>query len=421
MDMCAMSGSEAFARKADALHADAVRVLQFLTVLVTAGTERQVLNLARGLDPSRFDVHFACLKRWGDCLEDIEATRRPLAEYRIDRLYGGNTLRQQLRFARDLRRRRMEVVHTYGFYTNVFGIPAARLAGVPAIVASIRDTGDHLTAAQRRVQRVACRLADHILVNADAIKQRLVEDGYNPDRITIIGNGIMLSRFRPGDGEGRLRRELRLSPGTALVAVFARLSRLKGIEYFLEAAASVAARFPEARFAIVGESRVVQEGVVIEGDYRRELEAHAARLGLGERVVFTGFRRDAPELMSEVTVSVLPSLSEGLSNAVLESMAAGVPVVATAVGGNPEAVQHGVSGLLVPPRDAAALARAICALLEDRELAARMGEAGRQRVVERFSHERMVRDTEHFYLALLARKGWRPAPPGLKELKERRA
>jgi glycosyltransferase involved in cell wall biosynthesis len=120
-----------------------------------------------------------------------------------------------------------------------------------------------------------------------------------------------------------------------------------------------------------------------------------------------------PEVLAEVAVSVLPSLSEGLSNSVLESMAAGVPVVATAVGGNPEAVEDGVTGVLVPPRDPLALARAICGLLEDRPRAARFGQAGRQRVVERFSDERMVRETEGFYGDLLARKGRRPSAVGM--------
>ena len=125
------------------------------------------------------------------------------------------------------------------------------------------------------------------------------------------------------------------------------------------------------------------------------------RLGIGGRVVFTGFRLDVPELLSEVAISVLPSLSEALPNVVLESMAAGVPVVATRVGGNPEVVEEGVTGLLVPPQDPAALAKAICRLLENPELASRYGRAGKQRIAEQFSLERMVRQTETLYLDLI--------------------
>jgi glycosyltransferase involved in cell wall biosynthesis len=137
--------------------------------------------------------------------------------------------------------------------------------------------------------------------------------------------------------------------------------------------------------------------VVQENVYRAELEALARRLGLEGRIVFTGFRLDVPDLLSEVTVSVLPSLSEGLSNTILESMAAGVPVVATTAGGNPEAVEHRVTGLLVPPRDAGSLTAAITALLENPDLARTLGGAGRRRVAEHFSLDVMVARTERLY------------------------
>lgn len=393
------------ARVAPASAREAVKVLQFVTLLASSGTERQVMNLAFGLDGERFDVRFACLKRWGDLLEQVEASGRELREYRIGSLFAPKTLRLQLAFARDLRREGVHVVHTYGFWTNVFGIPAARLAGTPVVVGAIRDTCDHISPAQRRAQRLVCRLADAILVNAEAIKERLVADGYDGDRITVITNGVDLTPFERPHERGRVRRELGLPAEGPLVAVFARLHPVKGIEYFLEAAARVGVRFPAARFLVVGEDRIVRDGAIVASPYREELEAGAARLGLGGRVVFTGFRRDVPELLAEVSVSVLPCIAnEGLSNSVLESMAAGVPVVATTVGGNAEVVEDGSTGLLVPPRDAEALARAIGTLLEDQDRARRLGRAARQRVADRFSVEQMVRRTERFYLDLLDRK-----------------
>ena len=410
-----MSAGPAVHGQTDAGREDVVTVLQFLATFAMGGTERQAVNLAQGLDRSRFEPHFACFRLLGEFLADIEAARTPWTQYEIKHLYGGRALRQQLRFARDLRQRRVDVVHAYGFYANVFAIPAARLAGVRGIVASIRDTGDHLTRKQRLIQRLACRLADAILVNAEAVKERLIGEGYDGARISVIGNGVTMSRFGPKNGEGRRRRELGFAPEAPLVAVFCRLNPLKGIEHFLEAAARVSTRFPHARFAVVGEGRVLQDGVIVDGPYRRELEAHAARLGLGDRLVFTGLRADVPELLGEVAVSVLPSLSEGLSNAILESMAAGVPVVATAVGGNAEAVKDGVTGLVVPAGNPAALAGAICTLLEDGALASRFGRAGRERVEEHFSERRMVRDTEQFYLSLLAVKGGRRAAWGRAE------
>ncbi len=383
---------------------DRVTLLQFVTNFAIGGTERHVVNLGNTLDQSRFELHFACLKRWGEFLKEIEASRRPLTEYRINRLYNHTALLQQFKFAQYLRRHRIHIVHTYGFYPNVFAVPAARLAGVPVIVASIRDTGDLWTPRQQWVQKFVCRLADHIVVNADAIKQRLVAAGHPQERITVISNGIQLSRFIGKENGSRFRNELGLPPHSPLVAVLSRLNHKKGIEYFLEAAAFVGRRFPEARFLIVGEGRAVVNGQIVGSPYTKELESYAARLGLGERIVFTGSRLDVPDVLSEIAVSVLPSLSEGLSNTLLESMAAGVPVVATNVGGNPEVVEHGVTGFLVPPRDPLTLAHSICLLLENRELALRFGQAGRQRVVQHFSLEKMVRATEYLYLELLQKK-----------------
>jgi glycosyltransferase involved in cell wall biosynthesis len=165
---------------------------------------------------------------------------------------------------------------------------------------------------------------------------------------------------------------------------------MKGIEYFLAAAALVSQRFPDVRFVIAG-----------DGNNRRELEEYAATLGLASKALFTGFRTDLAKILPEAAVSVLPSLSEGLSNSLLESMAAGVPVVATNVGGNPEIVEDGISGLLVPPRDSEALATAMIRVLTDTGLAARFGLAGRNRVREMFSMQRSVDSVERLYNTLV--------------------
>jgi glycosyltransferase involved in cell wall biosynthesis len=384
------------------MQTDRIKLLEFVTLFAIGGTERQVVNLSRALDLSRFELYMGCLRQAGEFLKEIEAREIPISEYRIRSFYHPKTFVHQLRLARHLIRNRIQILHSYNFYSNVFAIPAARLAGTPVVVASIRDTGVYLTSPKKALQKWICRFATHILVNAEAVRRWLVEEGYPADKITVIGNGIDLERFAQKPGGTRLREELGLPSQVPLVAVLSRLNPLKGIESFLSAAVIVARRFPDARFLIVGDGFSIKDGAIVHDDtYRREMTRYAARLGLEGRVVFTGFRLDVPSLLSEVAVSVLPSLSEGLSNTLLESMAAGVPVVATRVGGNPEAIEDGVSGLLVPPRDPEALARAIGLLLENRRLAFNLGEAGRRRVVERFSLERMVSRTEAFYLESL--------------------
>src|SRR5262249_7316737 len=170
---------------------------------------------------------------------------------------------------------------------------------------------------------------------------------------------------------------------------------LKGLESFLEAAALVAPDVPSARFVVVGDTNPN------ERPYWTTLRSLTGRLGLADRVTFAGLRHDVPQLLSAATMSVMPSLNEALSNVLLESMAAGAPVVATRVGGTPEAIADGVNGLLVPPGDARAMASAIGALLEDRGRARRLGDAARQTINERFSMERMVSAPSQLYEALL--------------------
>lgn len=388
-----------------------VPILQLVTNLKLGGTERHVSNLVRLLDRSRFEVHLACLRRLGEFLERVEQECGAVAEYPIHRLYGPATMGRQIQFARDVRRRGIQVVHTYGFYANVFGVPAARLANVPLVVASIRDTGDHLSPSRRWLQRLACRLADCVLVNADAVREHLVAEGFPARKITVIRNGINLGGFTSRQGRETLRRALGLPALGPLVTVVSRLNPMKGLEPFLDAAKRIAERLPEVRFLVVGDS----EAAPGRAPYRASLEARAARLGLADRVLFLGFRSDVADLLAASTVSVMPSLSEGLSNVLLESMAVGVPVVATRVGGNPEAVEHGVTGLLVAPGDAIALAHAVTLLLEHPHLANCYGKAARQRVHERFSDLRMVCATEDFYLDSLARKGRGGVTPELRE------
>ncbi|HTM11122.1 MAG TPA: glycosyltransferase [Verrucomicrobiae bacterium] len=374
-----------------------IKLFKFVTTFDIGGTERHVVNLVRRLDPELFDIAMGCLHKQGPFLKDIERLQIPVEEYSIGSFRSRKALQEQLRCARAIRSRRFDIVHTYGFYSNVFGIPAAKLGGATHVIASIRDTLE-FPPLQSAVHKFVCRMAEYILVNADIIRRRLIAEGYNGEKIRVIKNGIDLSRFRPKDESGKLRQELGLYPTAPVVVVLARLSKIKGIEYFLEAAAAVAKRFEEARFLIVGDLKD-------DPAYKATLKRQAIRLGLGRRVIFTGFRLDIPEILSEATISVLPChTGEGLSNSILESMGAGLPVVATTVGGNPELVEDGKTGILVPPRDSGALAGAISLLLADSAKARRFGAAGKERAAKEFSLERMARTMGNFYLQLMNRE-----------------
>lgn len=373
------------------------RILKVVPTLMCGGTENQFMTLGRLLDRSRFDLEFACLRRWGPFVKELADLQIPLEEYQIATFRSVQALAQQARLARHIARRNISIVHAYNFYGNVFAIPPARLVA-PVVIASIRDRAPYLTPMQKRVQRYACQFADCILVNADAVRDWLIGEGYDASNIVVIRNGVDMSRFDGPPAAARLRSELGLPAEAQLVTVVSRLTRLKGIENFLEATAALKPRYPDARFLIVGET------APSDRPYLTELTTLAERMGVADRVIFTGLRSDVPAVLGCADVAVMPSLNEALSNVLLESMAAGAPVVATRVGGTPEALHDGETGLLVEPGDSGAIAAAVARLLDDRALATRLGRAARGLIETRFSVEQMVRATENLYMDLLARK-----------------
>lgn len=375
-----------------------IKVLKFLNHFFIGGTERQFVHVANGLDRSRFDVEIACLRKQGPLLDTLEPDM-PVHVYPVKgSFYHYRSLLNQFRLARDIRRRRFDIVHTYGWYPNVFAIPASRLAFRPVTIASIRDSGAYMTPSKIRAFKIACSLADCVLANSIAGRTWLVEHGVNERKIEVIPNGIVVppQEGRRTDGEG-IRREFGIPPGTPVCACIGRVVSGKGIDFYLRAARVLADQGRDVRFLMIG-------ALSVERSYKSEMEMLARELNVEDRVIFTGQRQDVSEILRDVDVVVHPSLTEGLSNVILEAMGAGIPVVATRIGGNPELVQDGRTGFLVPVQDASAIAEAVCRVLDQPEMARSFGDAGRQRILAEFSIDRMLRKTEELYFRLLEQR-----------------
>ena len=273
-------------------------------------------------------------------------------------------------------RRGIQIVHAYNFYGNVFAIPPARLVA-PVVIASIRDRAPYLTPMQKRVQRYACQFADCILVNADAVKDWLDRRRIRPRRrSSVIRNGVDLARF---DDAPPTRRGCAASSACRIArrssAVVSRLTRLKGLEQFLEAAAM--RPLAHSRRAVPGRRRNEPDGSRLP---RRAAAMCRALRRRRPRHLHRASRSDVPALLASLDVSVMPSLNEALSNVLLESMAAGAPTVATRVGGTPEALVDGVTRPARPPGGRRRrLPTRSSRLLNDAALAARLGRAARAR------------------------------------------
>ena len=371
-----------------------IRVLKFISNFYIGGTERQFLYAANGLDRSRFAVDVACMSREGPLMSslspDVQVHTYPVH----GSFYSCRSILSQLRLTKDIRKRQFDLVHTYGWYPNVFAIPASSLAFRPSIIASIRDAGAYMTNTKIQALKFVCRLADCVVANSSAGRNWLVEQGVNEQKIEVIRNGIILPR-RP-ERTSRLspvRKEFGIPAGTPVCACVGRLVSGKGIDFYLRAARIVLERGRDVRFLMIGAGSS-------EVNYGSEVEMLAQQLKLDHRVIFTGQRQDVPQILRDVDIVVHPSLTEGLSNVILEAMAACIPVIATRVGGNPELVEDGRTGFLVPVEDAREIADAICRLLDEPNMAHAFGERARRRVADEFALDRMLGNTEALYLRL---------------------
>jgi glycosyltransferase involved in cell wall biosynthesis len=367
-----------------------LRLFLMMESLRTGGSERQFTLMAGAFRRGPFELHLGCIERCGKFLEDLGE----IGEYPL----GGSfltprALRSLGRLVRLLRRTHIEVAQSFDFYTNIMMMPAARLAGVPVFIASQRQLGDLLSPMKRRIQNVVFRLADCVVCNSLAAADQLAKEGVPNAKLTVISNGLPPGAFQ--EAVPALPRE----PGVMRIGMIARMNdRAKNHALFLRAAARVASRFPLAEFVLVG-----------DGPFRKEWEELARQLGIGPRIRFLGERHDITSVLAALDVVVSPSRSESLSNTILEAMAAGRPVVATRVGGNPELVCDQETGLLVAPENVGALADALETMLASPNLAREWGENARRIAQANFTLDYARERFEQLYVDLLARKGLRQA------------
>ncbi|MBP2673509.1 MAG: glycosyltransferase, WbnK-like family [Deltaproteobacteria bacterium] len=385
-----------------------VGVAYVLPGLGRGGTEKHVLDLASRIDRSRFSP--CVISTAEDSAMEGDFAGRGIPVYRLP--YRGVSihparflplLRDARRFFREFARilaeRRISVLHAYLPAANVLGMAAALGRGTRVRIVSKRALCRYKEGhpVYSRFEELANLAADAVMVNSRAVAEEVRRsERFTGGKMFLVYNGLDI----PPEREGRKPppADLGLPPDAPLVSYVANLREDKGHLCLVEAAQAVAAVFPAVRFLFVG---------------REDREAASIRdririLGLERHILLTGSRRDVAEILDASDLVAHPGEQEGLSNAILEAMAAGLPVVASSVGGNPEAVEDGETGRLVPPGDAPAMASAILELLRDPARAAAMGRAGRERARRRFSLEGMVSEVERMYLELL--RGEHPSP-----------
>jgi glycosyltransferase involved in cell wall biosynthesis len=360
------------------------------------GTELNALRTAERLDRRRFSISVVCIRDTGPLMARYKDAGIPVHSFPMTSLVGVEALQQAVRLIRLLRTEGTDIVHSHDAYTSVFGTFCARLAGVRGVIASRRSWhSPHLQGRILRANRVAYRFAHRVVGNSPSVS-RLVETeaGVSASRIVTIPNFLDEETFEPIPVPERRRmlQALGVPEGAFVVGIVARLSVVKDHGTLLRAIASLRDRISTVHCVLVG-----------DGPERASIEALASALGISDIVHLAGERTQPPNLHGLFDVSVLCSTSEAFPNSVLEAMAAARPVVATDVGGTPDAVHEGTTGLLVRPSDPSGLADAIHRLYQDPALRAKLGSAAREAARAGYGADAVIRQVEALYTRLAGR------------------
>lgn len=361
------------------------KVLYCIDSIGRGGTESQLVGLINRLDRKRFSPHLCTLRPSDPFIEEAAC---PRLELDISRLFSPIGASRMHRLARYLRQNGIDLVHTFFQDSTLLGLTAARLASVPVLLVGFRDLGFWRNSMQEFLMRRVYPLATGFLANSESVKEHVcTHDGLRPSLVSVIHNGVDCDRFP----------FVEHAESDAAIGILGNLNRrVKRADLFLRAAGRVAAWHPEVTWHLIG-----------DGELRQEYEALAADLGIADRTVFAGRISDVSTYLQKLAIGVICSDSEGFSNAILEYMLSGCAVVATAVGGNPEAVHDGHTGLLVPPGDELALSDALSRLIEDKTMRLMLARNARSLAEWEFGWDRCVTAHQELYSSLLlaARSG----------------
>ena len=370
---------------------DRIRIGHVIGWLHFGGKENGIVNLVNSLDSDVFENYIFSFVERGplaarvipECCQVIELGGRLGGDYQL-----------YVKLARAFRKHQIHIAHTHSWATLLEGIVGAKVAGVPIIVHGEHGTIKDNTNIHLYIQRLLWNIADQVLSVSETLRDNLhASVGFPKERIRVINNGVDMSRFRIAHDGNVYKAKLGFPSDSVGFGAIGRLVPVKCFPMLLEASAMIFDKVPNSYLVIVG-----------DGPLGGELKAMVRSRNIADRVKFLGWRPDVPDILKALDVFVCSSESEGMSNTILEAMASGIPVVATAVGGNAELVVDGETGLLVESTDPKILASAVVRLLANQELRLRMGAIGRRRVEECFSLEAMTRNYAKFYVEMFSQR-----------------
>ncbi len=359
------------------------------------GVQQQLLSLLKAYNREVFNPFFCCFgpkEAMGREIEGIGIELTALNRFRYHRILPGIFVD----LSRLMKKKHIHIVRTHRYHPNVYGRVAAFLAGVPVIVASVHDNYRMDKRPKRRiVNHILSKITDKIVAVSESIKKDIVRyDKIDPSKILVIPNGVDTERFNPEGNFANIKEEFLIKDNDIVIGFVGRIVPAKGLEYLIDTLSYLKEEFKNLKLLIIG------EGSLVDG-----LKEKSKENNVNDSVIFTGRRRDIPDILSCIDIFVMPSIAEGLPNALLEAMAMGKPIVATEVGGIPEVIKNGSNGQLVPPRDPGALAMAIKEFIGNGQLATKMGQAARNLVLDNYSIGKTAQKWQSLYLSILKEKG----------------
>ena len=369
-----------------------VNVLRIIPSLEMGGVERTLTSILPRLDKKKYKVYLCCLFKRDKLADTMESLNIPIIKFkmraRLD--FDGKYIIGILRLAYLMKKMQIDIVHTHLYRANIAGRIAAKLAGVPVIIANEHNIDSWKKFPQKLNDRVLAGITNKIIVVSNAVKDFYINKiGIPEDKITTIYNGVDIPKFQIHVDINKKKKEFGIKSSEKIITIIGRLHQQKGHCYFLKAAQIIVKKKPNVKFLIVG-----------DGPLGSQLRDMSNDLKISKNVIFAGLRNDIPQILAMSDISVLTSLREGFSITVLESMAAGKPVIATNVGGNSEIIEHGKTGFIIQPKSPEDMALYSLNLINNQELAKRMGQEAEKRVLN-FSIDRMVEKTENLYKFLI--------------------
>lgn len=375
-----------------------INILFFIDYLYGfGGTEKYLFNLTTRLDPNVFDCTVCPFRFSMEMVRTFEKAGIRVEPAQLERIYGITAFRQAIRIRGILKNLKIDIVQTFNLDSDIFGTLVAKLAGIPLIISNRRDLGVYRKKRHLLVTRRIFKYVDYFLAVCHAAASELAErERVPPEKITTIHNGFDMSDLSLVDQKNvaSIVERFKIGSNSFVIGNVSHLRPEKGHRFFIDAIRKVRPIIPDLRVLIVGG----------DGPALRPLQAAIVEHRLSETVFLTGYVENVLDYVSLMDVCCLTPISnEGFSNAVLEQMAMGKPVIATDVGGNREAISNGVSGIIVPPQNGDAVAEAILKLYRDDKLRNLIGREAKERVEKDFSIQKMIVDTEDFYYGIWKR------------------